>query len=258
MPVARSRPSQPAKLDLSPADILAVRSNPVLRDDFLARLAQECMPQIAAIVKRALHKDNGYVDGEARQAFMLAASDALDTARLEDDGRGKNDPVKWATWRGLNAVRDWLRDVHCRRNGQPSPRQAFEQGLVYQSDLESEGGPRGQFRDGARTESFDNILANEGHYRHETAEEEAMVDLLLDELMETLTDQERPVAELLVHGRTSTGEIEITCVCPKDGGRHCVTNDIAHALGHNPQAVNRIVKRIRAKATTVFGVEQVA
>jgi DNA-binding CsgD family transcriptional regulator len=195
-------------------------------------------------------KDNGLIDEEGRQAFMLAASDALDTARLEDDGRGKNDPVKWMQWRGLNAVRQLLRDINCRRAGAPSPRQVFEKSLVYQSDLESGGTTYGT----SEPISYDQALAQQGHYRAESTEDEAIVDILLDELMGDLTAQERSVAELLINGRHSTGEIELKCVCPPGSGHHCVTNDIAHATGINEQTVRRIVKRIQAKTARVFEV----
>lgn len=253
--MAQKRASQAAKLSLTTAELLAIRSNPVLRDDFLKRLAAACRPQIAAIIMRGLGKDNGIIDGEARQIFMLTASEAIDSARTEDDGRGQNDPVKWATWRGLNAVRQLLRDIHCRRPGQPSPRQVFEQNLVYQSDLEATYTAAGNYGLNSNNDTaFDYALARGGQYRRETAEEEAIVNSLIDELMGVLTAQERPVAELLIHGRLSTGEVELECVCPPQSGHHCVTNDISHATGINEQTVRRIIKRIQSKATQVFEV----
>lgn len=259
MPIAtraqkRAGQAPPPKVSLTVDELLVLRANPTLRDAFLKRCARACRPQIAYIVMSAIGRDNGIIDGEARQSFMVAASAAIDSAITVDDGRGKNDPAKWIQFRALNAVRDLIRDIHCRRAGKPSPRQQFERNLVYQSDLEADDNGRVKHGLTGDQSTFDHVLAHRGHYRAESTEDEAIVDILLDELMGALTSDERHVAELLITGRYSTGEVTLKCVCKPGSGHHCVTNDIAHATGINEQTVRRIVKRIQAKTARVFEV----
>lgn len=229
--------------------ILRARANPDARNDLLAQLLATARPQIASIVLRGMGADNGMIRGEASQAFLAAASQAIDSARLDDDGRGKNDPMAWCMWRGLNAVRDEVRK-HRGRPDRPSIRQRQEQNLVYASDLEA--GEERVDSVNHNIRSFDEALARAGHYRAETAEDEAMVDVLIEQLLGRLTAPlERSIAELLIFGRS--GHIELTCTCPRGSASHRISSDIAHAVGYSEQSVHRIVKKIRDTTTDVFG-----
>jgi hypothetical protein len=84
--------------------IVAARKNEQVRNSLLEQLEEDYRPQIKTMLSKA--KLGYQFDvSMASQEFLIAANKAIDSARLEDDGRGKNNPIAWCGYSGLLGVR---------------------------------------------------------------------------------------------------------------------------------------------------------
>ncbi len=93
-----------------------IRNNQQLRDEYLISLTRRNKKFIYNFSKRIVGKLATYeiISGECTQYFMLGANRGIDQARINDDGRGKNDPEKYFIYLGSQTIRDFLmKEFHC-------------------------------------------------------------------------------------------------------------------------------------------------
>lgn len=201
-------------------DFQMMRSDPQQRNAFLGRLAADNGSKI----RHALHEVRRAIFDvdDAVQAFLIGANAAIDTARTEDDGRGKNDPAAWCAWRGMMAVKAALRNVRGRSDRQ----------------TQTETGKRAMYY----AEEAPLHYADPNNYA-----DEACANLDLAHLLSKLRGIDREAAMLLLYGRSDT--TELVCQC---AGQHSYIQDIARAINSSETRVFKILRRIRDAATKEF------
>lgn len=219
-------------------DLERVRHNAQERDAFLARLLQSHNAAILSVVTRSGGPEYLNLIDEARQAFLITANRALDTAREQDDGRGHNDPEAWCAWRGMLAVREVMRKRR-GRGGRASIKQHAEARTIYTgafSELVS-----------GENEGASLYYADPNDYA-----DEACANIDFTNFLAKLRGIDREVALLLVYGESETHSL--TCSCPSPS--HSYIQDIARAIDSSETRVFKILRRLRDAASKEF--QQVA
>ena len=195
---------------LESPNFLLMRANPEMRSDFLERLCAENRALIRHAAKGKCSATFGYDDAE--QLFLLGANAAIDTARTEDDGRGRNDPEAWCQYKAMLAVREGLRNIIGRRYPRPIsvPYKYEEKSMRY---------------------------ADPNDYA-----DEACANLSITDLLRTLNPIDREAAMLLIFGAGDYAELVCRCV---KGTHHSYIYDLALALDCSEGRVFKIIRRLR-------------
>lgn len=216
-------------------DLEKVRSNAQEREAFLADLAKRHDAAVLSLVTRAGGPEYLNLLDEARQAFLITANVALDTARTEDDGRGSNDPAAWCAWRGMLAVKEVMRKRRGRQ-GRASIKQNAEKKMIYTGSLSEMIG---------ENESASLYYADPNDYA-----DEACANIDFTNFLGKLRGIDREVALLLVYGQTET--LSLTCFCT--GSSHSYIQDIAKTINSSETRVFKILRRLRDAASQEFQV----
>lgn len=203
-----------------------MRNDPQLRNAFLVEIAKSHDAAIVSLMTRAGGPEYLNLLDEARQAFLITANRALDTARTEDDGRGNNDPEAWCAWRGMMAVKEIIRKQRGRNNG-ACHKQKAERKTIYTGGLSEMIG---------ENESGSLYYADPNDYAGE-----ACVNVGFTAFLGGLRGFDRDLAMLLVYGETET--ISLTCTC--HGPVHSYIGDIARALRCKESRVFKGLRRLR-------------
>jgi len=203
------------------------RSSQSAREQFLSELVRDYSWRIDSLLWNTLGATRSrFPIHEAKQAFLIRADRAIDTAVLTDDGRGKNDPRKWCGKSGLDGVRDAVRAV--------KKRMVFEKDRHIVLDL-NDAIER-------ETEAFYGIT--------EDVAEAIVGEDIVKQFILTLTDRERAVVELLLQGYGHRGHD------PHSGDpsrRYNYLRAIANKLGCSQDMVLRIFRSLRKKASYLNG-----
>lgn len=216
-----------------------MRSNDYQRDDFLMKLARENLPIIARIT-RSIAGDRATEDlirGESTQAFLLAANRAINSARLTDDGRGENDPVKWCKWKGFNGVHDYLR-LEFGTTSRMRSRHIMERSIFLESDFKKE---KINNRNCPGQEDF----VIQWIFRDPVDYEEKIIShFSVQEHLEKFENDDRAILELLVYGHTDSKNIK----CAGKYGSRFRNNalDIAMTIHRSESYVLKRLSQIRA------------
>ena len=208
-----------------------IRTDPDLRSKYIKQLFAQNKHNITAMVRKSMGQfDRNILTGEAQQAFMIAANRALDIALETDDGRGKNDPAKWCSWRGLRAVQECMRSV-VGRQGRPCYKQRKEARLVY-------------------ADSFRSNPVYEHADRTDYAESTTSA-IIVRQFIDSLTPQERDVLMLYVFGHNE--KTKLHCNCTFGAAKHSIRRDVAEATGYSESYVARVLRNLRPRTSMVFG-----
>lgn len=211
-----------------------MRTDPKMRDAFLAELAAANRNRIKAYLgdsRRAMFD----VD-DAMSVFLVAANRALDIARTEDDGRGKNDPAAWCAWRGMMAVKAAVREARGRYSRHPCIRQRAESRMVYTGSFS-------QVIDSDENEGASIYYADPNNYADEASANIGCADFLA-----RLRGFDRDLARLLIHGETET--LSLTCECTDS--EHSYIADLARALKCKESRIFKGLRRLRDAAAKEF------
>lgn len=215
-------------------DLEKIRHNPQEREAFLCALLKGHDAAILSVIRGSGRPEYLNLLDEARQAFLMTANRALDTARDQDDGRGGNDPEKWCAWRGMMAVKEVMRQ-HYGRAGRASIKQNHGIRMVY----------TGSFSEmvTGENEGASIYYADPNDYA-----DEAVANVTFTNFLAKLRGIDREVALLLVYGETETRSL--ICTCP--GSSHSYIADIAREFKCNETRVFKILRRLRDAAAKEF------
>lgn len=94
-----------------------IRTSANKRDDYLLYLAKTNKQKITYITKKMItYKYKAeLVQNECTQYFLLGCNRGIDQVRINDDGRGKNNPEKYIIWVGCNNLKDFLRREYLQK-----------------------------------------------------------------------------------------------------------------------------------------------
>jgi len=219
-----------------------IRGNEFMRSEFLETILKKHEPRLRSIVQIGCKGQYRNLLDEARQAFLMAANAALETARDVDDGRGRNSLELWCVWRGLNSVRDFVRNEMTGRIGRKSMRQRVNANMVHLSSLNY-----GHTHDESNTDTIEaRIFVDPNDYA-----EEAVTNMDFTNFLGTLKPFDRQLAMLLAYGRC--GELELHCVC-NSAERHSYIQDLAVTLKSTEGRIFKSLHRLRSLAGTEFGI----
>lgn len=229
-----------ASILLSSNELDRIRYNPQEREAFLARLAQRHDAAIVRTVTRAGGPEYLNLIDEARQAFLIRANTALDSAREQDDGRGRNDPAAWCAWCGMLAVKEIVRKKRGRYD-RASIKQRAENQMLYAGDVRPNS--RRARRSGGNYHDQNTISAEESIYFADPNDyaEEASANVYCAAFLDGLRGFDRDLAMLMVYGETET--LALTCTCT--GAVHSYIHDLACALNCNESRIFKGIRRLR-------------
>ncbi len=91
-------------------ELLEIRHNSYLRDNYLVKLTNRNKIQIFTYAKRTAGSlaTIDIINNECTQYFMLGANRGINNARINDDGRGKNNSEGFICLSGIRNVRSFL------------------------------------------------------------------------------------------------------------------------------------------------------
>ena len=199
-------------------DALTYRTDPVARNRFLEELLHRYDRRIRAILGRNKHPLCELDD--CRQAFLIAANTALQIARDVDDGRGQNSVEGWCAWRGLNAVRDSVRNNNVGRSNRKNARQSGDR----------------------RTSSMETHF---GLLSNESTAGEVVARAQREAIMSKLTGKHKQVLVALLDGHP-----DLKCAC--GNRRHNASADIARSLGISERSYFKYIAVVRKVAVQVL------
>lgn len=223
---------------MTSAEFAAMRLDHYRREDFLAWLSRMNSRNIARIARAmaGIWATWDIISGEATQAFLMAANRAIDSAKIEDDGRGKNDPVAWCAWKGLNGVRDYIRSEFGTAT-RMSARHEIVRNTINETELYAKLEPE------YRTRQVAALFRDPSDY-----EEQIVSHLMVREFLETLVPVDRSIVELIVYGHDELHQIR--CAGSYGDAKRCTAADIARTIG---RCESFVYKRIATIRTTMKG-----
>lgn len=155
----------------------------LLLNELLRRNGARIYRTLAASIRPGTQLFNDLLHGDLQQAFLLGANAALDKAREEDDGRGKNDYTAYCSWSGMNAVKDRIRQAIRRTQRRL---QEMPVGTFNDADLDERNEPAGGML------AFEYLVAS-----NDNAATNAVDAQMIAAFFDKLSLQDRQIAQLL-------------------------------------------------------------
>lgn len=183
-------------------EFLDIRKNPQKRDDFLITLTKNNKRGIHSVAKKTGRHliTNDLIQNECSQYFMLGANRAIDKVILQDDGRGKNNPVMYCIISGFRNIQDFLiSEFRINRKNRPefSPITRDEYNIPDYCDYERE------------------ILEN----------------IIINDIIEKLKPIDRQILQLILNG--TTDNIALTRTIRSKNISNNIVKVVASTLGYS-------------------------